>query len=119
MLELSPSGDWRSSRGRRRSGRTFRVRRTGWPSSPCGDGLAGTHGDAGFFGAGDAEGGVAEDDVIGEAGHGLHFAAQQQGVLLGDEQAAVEGNLGPAAGGEQGVVERAASALASAAASMS
>ena len=46
--------------------------------------------------------------MIGEAGHGLDFAAHQQRVLMRDEQAAVEGNLRPAARGEQGIVERAA-----------
>ena len=72
------------------------------------DGLAGAHGDAGFLLAGDAELVVEEDDVIGEAGHGLHFAAHQQRVLVRDEQTAVEGNLGPAARGQQRIVERAA-----------
>lgn len=73
-----------------------------------GDGLAGAHGDAGFLGAGDAEVGVAEGDVVSESGEGLDFAAEEEGILLGDEEAAVEGNFRPAAGGEQGVVERAA-----------
>ena len=72
------------------------------------DGLAGAHGDAGLLAAGDAELRVAEDDVIGEAGHGLHLAAHQQRVLLRDQQAAIEGNLRPAARGEQGIVEGAA-----------
>ena len=62
---------------------------------------------------------VEEDDMVGEAGHGLHLAAHQQRVLLRDQQAAVEGNFGPAAGGEQGVVERAAVGQGSAAASFS
>ena len=73
-----------------------------------GDGLAGTHGDAGFLDAGDAELLVEKDDVIGKAGHGLHLAAHQKRVLVSDQQAAVEGNLRPAARGEQGIVEWAA-----------
>ena len=72
------------------------------------DGLAGTHADAGFFQARDAALAVEEDDVIGVAGHGLHFAAHQQRVLVGDEETAVEGNLRPAAGAHERVVERAA-----------
>jgi len=72
------------------------------------DGLAGAHGDAGFLFAGDAELFVEEDDVIGEAGYGLDFAAHQQCILVRDQQAAIEGNLWPAAGGEQGIVERTA-----------
>ena len=55
-----------------------------------GDGLAGAHGDARLLIAADAEADVAEDDVIGEAGHGLNLAAKEQCVLMGDEQAAVE-----------------------------
>ena len=72
------------------------------------DGLAGAHGDAGLFVAGGAEAQVAEDHVIGKAGHGLHFAAHQQGVLMRDQQAAVEGNLGPAARRHQRIMQRAA-----------
>ena len=49
------------------------------------NGLSGAHGDAGFFSAHGAEFQVAEDDVIGKAGHRLHFAAYEQSVLLGDE----------------------------------
>ena len=52
--------------------------------------------------------GVAEDNVIGEAGHRLDLAAHQERVLLRDQQTAVEGNLRPAARGQQGVVKRAA-----------
>ena len=72
------------------------------------DGLAGAHGHASFVFALGANGEVAEVDVIGESGRGLDFAAHQQRVLVGHEQAAVEGDLRPAAGAEQGVVEGAA-----------
>jgi hypothetical protein len=41
----------------------------------AGDGLAGTHLDAELFGAGFAEGGVGEVDVVVEAAGGLDFAA--------------------------------------------
>ena len=51
---------------------------------------------------------IEKDNVIGEAGHGLHFAAHQQRILLGDENSAVERNLGPAARGHQRIVQRAA-----------
>ncbi len=51
---------------------------------------------------------VEEDDVIGEARHGLHLAAHQQRVLMRDQQSAVEGNLGPAARRQQRIVQRAA-----------
>ena len=71
------------------------------------DGLAGAHGDAGLLHAGNAEPRVAEDDVVGKAGHGLHLAADQQSVLLRDQQAAIEGNLRPAAHREQGIMQRA------------
>ena len=50
---------------------------------------------------------VAEDYVIGKAGHGLHFAADEQCVLMRDEETAVVSDLGPAAHGEKSVVERA------------
>jgi len=42
-----------------------------------GKSLAGAHGDAGLLKAGRAECGRAEDDVIGETGHGLDLAANQ------------------------------------------
>ena len=71
------------------------------------DGLARTHGDAGFLLAGDAKLRIAEGDVIGEAGHRLDLAADEERVLLRDEQAAIEWNLRPAARGEQDIVERA------------
>ena len=71
------------------------------------DGLAGTHGDAGLLFAGDAKLRIAEGDVIGESGHGLDLAADEERVLLRDQQAAVEGNLRPAARREQGIMERA------------
>jgi len=70
-----------------------------------GEGLSGAHGDAGFLDAGNAELLFEEDDVISESGHCLDFAAHEQRVLLGNEQATVEGNIRPAAGVEHGVVE--------------
>ena len=51
---------------------------------------------------------IEKDDVIGEAGHGLHLAAHQQRVLVRDQQPAVERNLGPAARRHQRIVQRAA-----------
>ena len=84
----------------------------GWDAfGAFGDGLAGTHGDAGLFFASDAEAGASEDYVVGEAGHGLDLAAHQECVLLSDEETAVEGDLRPAAGGEQGVVKRTSACL--------
>src|ERR1035437_8021131 len=41
------------------------------------NGLAGAHGYACLLSARDAKLRIAEDDVIGEAGHGLDFAAHQ------------------------------------------
>ena len=47
-------------------------------------------------------------DVIGVAGHGLHFAAHEQRILVRHENPAVERNLGPAARGHERIVQRAA-----------
>jgi len=70
-----------------------------------GDGLARAHGYAGFLAACGAEFQVAEDYVVGETGHGLDLATDEERILLGDEEAAVEGNLRPATDGEQGIVQ--------------
>ncbi len=107
MLECSPSGGWAQFHRHAPQWTHFSRSNAGSAVFAQRDGLAGAHGDAGLLLAGDAEILVEEDDVIGEAGHGLDFAAHQQRVLLRDQQAAVEGNLRPAAGGEQGIVERA------------
>jgi hypothetical protein len=69
------------------------------------DGLAGAHGDAGLLLASNAELFIEEDYVIGETGHGLDFAAHQKCVLVRDQETAVEGDLRPASGGEQGIME--------------
>ena len=69
-----------------------------------GDCLAGAHGYTGFLSALFAEGGVSEKYMIRKAGHGLDLATDEERVLLGDEETAVEGNLRPAADGEQGIV---------------
>ena len=78
----------------------------GWQAvGALGDGLSGAQGYTGFLSAGLADGSVSEEYMIRKTGHGLDFAADEERVLLGDEEAAVEGNLRPATDGEQGIVQ--------------
>ena len=60
------------------------------------DGLAGTHFDAQFRAAALALVRKNKRDVIGVAGRRLHLAAEQERVLMRDEQLAVVGNRRPA-----------------------
>ena len=66
--------------------------------------LSGTHLDAHFAGAALAEIRVDEGNVIRKTGRGLDFAAEQQRVLMGDEQLAIVGDGRPAAAVHQRVV---------------
>ena len=76
------------------------------------EGLAGTYLDAELRGASRAELRVEGNHVVGVAGRGLHLAAHEQRVLVGDEQPAVEGDVGPAAAVHERVVAGHAAAAA-------
>jgi len=105
MLECSPSGDWPQFHRPCAAVNALLALEGGRAVLAQRDRLPRAHRDAGLLVARNAKARIAEDDMIGESGHRLHLAADQQRVLLRDQQAAVEGNLRPAACGEQGVVE--------------
>src|ERR1035438_4132704 len=69
------------------------------------DGLTGTHCDTGFLSARPAQILVEKPHMVRKSGHGLDLAAHQECILLRDQQAAVEGNLRPAARCKQCIVE--------------
>ena len=68
------------------------------------DGLAGAGFDAQLGLAALAEMGVLEPHVVGESRRGLHLAADQQRVLVRDQQLAIVGNGRPAATLHEGAV---------------
>ena len=69
------------------------------------DGLARADFDAQLVVALLAQRGVEEDHVVGVASRGLDLAADEERVLVGDQQLAVVGNRGPAAAVHQSLVQ--------------
>ena len=69
------------------------------------DGLCGTGFGAGLGGADFAEVRVEKLHVVRVSVRGLHFPAQEQRVLLGDKNLAVEFNFGPPGAFHEGVVQ--------------